>query len=128
MNSIRSETKESHPGFILQKWSQPAACGKYRCGPRLRPVANVEPVPDCGVRRETPLQIRRRGRENHDKMPQAGSTRGRCYQIIVGDNLLRKNDTNVKATSHSTTFRCVPCVKIKDTDDVLPVKEGPQIP
>ena len=26
------------------------------------------------------------------------------------------------------TFRCVPCVTIKDTDDVLLIKEGPQLP
>ena len=27
-------------------------------------------------------------------------------------------------TQRYLTFRCVPCVKIKDTDDVLPIKEG----
>ena len=26
------------------------------------------------------------------------------------------------------TFRCVRCVKIKDTDDIWPVKDGPQFP
>ena len=31
-------------------------------------------------------------------------------------------------TQRFSTFRCVPCVKIKDTDDVLPIKEGPQLP
>ena len=31
-------------------------------------------------------------------------------------------------TKRLFTYRCVPCVKIKDTDDVLPVKEGPQLP
>ena len=31
-------------------------------------------------------------------------------------------------TQRFLTFRCVPCLKIKDTDDVLPVKEGPQLP
>ena len=31
-------------------------------------------------------------------------------------------------TQRFLTFRCVPCVKIKDTDDVSHVKEGPQLP
>ena len=31
-------------------------------------------------------------------------------------------------TQRFLTFRCVRCVKIKDTDDVLPVKDGPQLP
>ena len=31
-------------------------------------------------------------------------------------------------TQRFLTFRCFPCVKIKDTDDVSPVKEGLQLP
>ena len=33
----------------------------------------------------------------------------------------------VKASSHSTIFH-IPCAKIKYTDEVLPVKDGPQFP
>ena len=38
-------------------------------------------------------------------------------------NLLR-----LLLTQRFLTFRCIPCVKIKNTDIVLPVKEGPQLP
>ena len=31
-------------------------------------------------------------------------------------------------TQQFLTFRCVWCVKIKDTDDILPVKDCPQLP
>ena len=31
-------------------------------------------------------------------------------------------------TQRFLTFRCVPCVNIKDSDDVLSVNEGPQLP
>ena len=31
-------------------------------------------------------------------------------------------------TQRFLTFRCVPCVKIKNTDIVLPGQEGPQLP
>ena len=40
---------------------------------------------------------------------------------------IRTGSTLFKATSHSTIFG-IPFVKIKDTDDVLPVNEGPQLP
>ena len=35
-----------------------------------------------------------------------------------------ENSLGLLLTQRFLTFRCVPCVKIKDTDDVLPVKEG----
>ena len=35
-----------------------------------------------------------------------------------------ENSLGLLLTQRFLTFRCVPCVKIKDTDDVLPVKPG----
>ena len=40
----------------------------------------------------------------------------------------RNNYHHAGLTQQFLKFRCLPCVKIKDTDDVLPVKEGPQLP
>ena len=43
--------------------------------------------------------------------------------IVQGNTALR-----LLFTQGFFTLRCLRCVKIKDTDDVLPVKEGPRFP
>ena len=55
-----------------------------------------------------------------------------CFGFTDGSFLLLKGEKQPKPrlllTQRFLTFRCVPCVKIKNTDIVLPVKEGPQLP
>ena len=48
----------------------------------------------------------------------------RCKPKKLRDKLLKAT----LLTQRFLTFRCVPYVKIKNTDVVLPVKEGPQLP
>ena len=50
---------------------------------------------------------------------------GVLYQRVAVNS---RNVSRLLLTQRFLTFRYVPCVKIKDTDDVLPVKEGPQLP
>ena len=57
----------------------------------------------------------------HNNVASIQKSRGdKSHRVIVALSLL--------LTQRFLTFRCVPCVKIKDTDDVLHVKEGPQLP
>ena len=46
----------------------------------------------------------------------------------VTDLKISKTDVKALLTQRFLTFRCVPCLKIKDTDDVSHVKEDPQLP
>ena len=44
--------------------------------------------------------------------------------IIFGDEMVLR----LLLTQRFLKFRCIRCVKIKDTDNVLPVKDYPQLP
>ena len=46
----------------------------------------------------------------------------------IARNASNKLQLKVLLTQRFLTFRCVPCVKIKNTDIVLPIQEGPQLP
>ena len=43
-------------------------------------------------------------------------------------NLDSATQQRLLLTQRFLTFGCVPCVKVKDTDEVLPVKESSQLP
>ena len=48
--------------------------------------------------------------------------------IFPSDSQLALKGLRLLLTQRFLTFRCVWWVKIKDTDDVLPVKDDPQFP
>ena len=56
-------------------------------------------------------------------------TQGRKFEDMFLVKIASKGTSlRLLLTQQFLTFQCVPCVKIKNTDIVLPVKEGPQLP
>ena len=51
-----------------------------------------------------------------------------CWWLVARWTRIKRYFLRLLLTQRFLTFRRIPCVKIKDTDDVLPIKEDPATP